>query len=29
VVETARRKSIRAIEAIRLTLDERPLPIGT
>lgn len=29
VVETARRRSIRAIEAIRLTLDERPLPIGT
>ncbi len=29
VVETARRRSIRAIDAIRLTLDERPLPIGT
>lgn len=29
VVETARRRSIRAIEAIRLTLDERPLPIGS
>jgi transposase len=29
VVETARRRSIRTIEAIRLTLDERPLPIGT
>lgn len=28
-VETARRRSIRAIDAIRLTLDERPLPIGT
>jgi transposase len=28
VVETARRRSIRAIDAIRLTLDERPLPIG-
>jgi transposase len=29
VVESARRRSIRAIDAIRLTLDERPLPIGT
>ena len=29
VVETARRRSIRAIDAIRLTLAERPLPIGT
>jgi transposase len=29
VVETARRRSIRTIEAIRLTLDERPLPTGT
>jgi transposase len=29
VVETARRRSIRAIDAIRLTLDERPLPTGT
>lgn len=29
VVETARRRSIRAIDAIRLTLDDRPLPIGT
>ena len=29
VVETGRRRSIRAIDAIRLTLDERPLPIGT
>lgn len=29
VVETARRRSIRAIDAIRLTLDQRPLPIGT
>jgi transposase len=28
VVETARRRSIRAIEAIRLTLDQRPLPTG-
>lgn len=28
VVETARRRSIRAIDAIRLTLDEQPLPIG-
>ncbi|RWI83841.1 IS66 family transposase [Mesorhizobium sp.] len=28
VLETARRRSIRAIDAIRLTLDERPLPIG-
>ena len=28
VVETARRRSIRAIDAIRLTLDERPLPTG-
>lgn len=29
VAETARRRSIRTIDAIRLTLDERPLPIGT
>jgi transposase len=28
VVETARRRSIRAIDAIRLTLDEQPLPTG-
>ena len=28
VVESARRRSIRAIDAIRLTLDERPLPAG-
>lgn len=28
VVETARRRSIRAIDAIALTLDEQPLPIG-
>lgn len=28
VVETARRRSIRAIDAIHLTLDERPLPVG-
>jgi transposase len=29
VVESARRRSIRAIDAIRLTLDGRPLPVGT
>jgi transposase len=29
VVESARRRSIRAIDAIRLTLHGRPLPIGT
>ncbi len=29
VVESARRRSIRAIDAIRLTLDGRPLPTGT
>ncbi|MBA2432717.1 MAG: IS66 family transposase [Chthoniobacterales bacterium] len=29
VVESARRRSIRAIDAIRITLDELPLPIGT
>jgi transposase len=28
VVESARRRSIRAIDAIRLTLDEQPLPTG-
>lgn len=28
VVETARRRSLRTIDAIRLTLEERPLPIG-
>jgi transposase len=29
IVETARRRSIRAIDAIRLTLDQLPLPTGT
>ncbi|RUU11588.1 hypothetical protein EOD23_10045, partial [Mesorhizobium sp. USDA-HM6] len=29
VVETAHRRSISAIDAIRHTLDGRPLPIGT
>lgn len=29
VVETARRRAVRALDAIRLTLDARPLPFGT